>query len=316
MITQNFRDLPKVRDSLSYAYFDYGRIEQSKLGVEFVNDIGRIVIPIANLTTLMLGPGTTVTHAAINALAKSGCLVIWSGEEGVRFYAHGVGETRKGYGLQRQAALSSDQATRLRVVMKMYRLRFRESLPKNLTIEQLRGMEGVRVRDTYARAAKEYGVDWKGRSYDRSNWDNSDPVNRALSSANSCLNSICHAAIVSAGYSPGLGFIHQGTQLAFVYDIADLYKAALTIPLAFATAAENPTGMETVIRKRCREGFRHLKILQRIIPDIDRVLDIDSEDLPEGFDPDADIARPTAWWTPEESSITNQPEADDDGHDS
>jgi len=316
MIKQNYRALPKVRDSLSYAYFDYGRIEQSKLGIEYVNDAGRIIIPIANLTTLMLGPGTSITHAAVNALAKSGCLIVWSGEEGVRFYAQGTGETRKGYALQRQAELASDPARRLAVVMRMYRMRFREALPRNLTIEQLRGMEGVRVRDAYAHAARKYNVEWKGRNYDRSNWDNSDPVNRALSSANACLNAICHAAIVSAGYSTGLGFIHQGTQLAFVYDIADLYKAALTIPLAFSTAAEDPPKIETVVRQRCREGFRRLKILGRIIPDIDSVLAVDSEDLPEGFDPDDDPARPTDWWTPGDAAVPQTTEeGDDDGDD-
>jgi CRISPR-associated protein Cas1 len=315
MITQNYRALPKVRDSMSYLYFDYGRIEQSKLGVEYVNDAGRIVIPVASLTTLMLGPGTTITHAAVNALARSGCLIVWSGEEGVRFYTQGLGETRKGYALQRQAELASDPARRLAVVMRMYRLRFREALPAKLTIEQLRGLEGVRVRETYAAAAQHYGVEWKGRSYDRSNWESGDPVNRALSAANACLNAICHAAIVSAGYSTGLGFIHQGTQLAFVYDIADLYKAALTIPLAFATAAESPAKLETVVRKRCREGFRRLKILSRIVPDIDAVLDIDSEDLPEGFDPDTDPARPTEWWTPEGNLPTNAKEESDDGDD-
>jgi CRISPR-associated protein Cas1 len=238
MLPHSFRDLPKVRDSISYLYFEYGRIEQTRLGVEYVNKQGRILIPIANLTTLLLGPGTTVTHAAVRNLARTGCLVIWCGEEGVRFYAQGLGETHKAYKLMRQAELSSDPDRRMQVVERMYRVRFRERLPADLTIEQVRGFEGRRVRDAYAEAAARYGVTWSGRQYDRGAWNAADPLNRALSAANACLNGICHAAILSAGYSPGLGFIHQGKQLAFAYDIADLYKTKLTVPVAFATVSE------------------------------------------------------------------------------
>ena len=298
MLPHSFRDLPKVRDSISYLYFERGRIEQSKLGVEYVNKEGKILIPAANLTTLMLGPGITVTHAAIRSLARTGCLVLWVGEEGVRFYAQGLGETHKAYRLMRQAELSSDLEKRMLVVGRMYRMRFKESLPKDLSLEQVRGMEGRRVRDAYAKAAAEHGVEWHGRHYDRGNWDAADPVNRALSAANACLNGICHAAILSAGYSTGLGFIHQGKQLAFVYDVADLYKTKISIPVAFATTAEEPKKLETTVRKRCRQAFRNMRLLERVIPDIGRVLDIESPLLPDGFDPDDDPALPTPWWEP------------------
>lgn len=298
-----YRDLPKIRDSLSYAYFERGTVEQTATGVEFTNERGRTPIPVAALSTLMLGPGTNVTHAAISTLAKAGCLVLWCGEEGVRFYAQGLGETHKGYSLQRQAELASDPGKRMAVVERMYRARFTDQLPAGLTIEQIRGREGVRVRDAYAKAAKQYDIDWQGRNYDRQQWENSDAVNRALSAANACLSAVCHSAIVSAGYSPGLGFIHQGTQLAFVYDVADLYKVALTVPLAFATAAENPAKIEGLVRRRCRDGFRKLKILLRIVSDIERLLTIDPEaPLPDGFDRDDDAARPTRWWEPDEGS--------------
>ena len=299
MLPHSFRDLPKVRDSISYLYFEHGRLEQSKLGVEYVNKEGKILIPVANLTTLMLGPGTTVTHAAVRALARTGCLVIWCGEEGVRFYAQGLGETHKAYKLMRQAELSSNPDKRMQVVDRMYRFRFRERLPGDLSIEQVRGMEGRRVRDAYAKAAAEHGVEWTGRNYDRGNWDAADPVNRALSAANACLNGICHAAVLSAGYSPGLGFIHQGKQLAFVYDVADLYKTKLSIPVAFATAAEEPPKLETTVRKRCRQAFRNMRLLERVIPDIERLLDLTkAPPLPDGFDPDDDPALPTPWWEP------------------
>ncbi len=304
---ENLRALPKLRDSLPTLYLERGRLTQTKNGVEFENKLGRIAVPVANLCALLLGPGVSVTHRAVVTTSKSGCSLLWVGQEGVRFYAHGHGETRKAYALQRQAEAASDPEQRLRVVERMYRLRFYETLPPNLTIEQVRGHEGARVRATYRRAAASYGLDWAGRDYDRGDWDAADPLNRALSAANACLSGVCHAAVVSAGYAPGLGFIHQGKQLAFVYDIADLYKTELTVPVAFATAAEardaeaagEPFQLERTVRIRCRRAFRNLRILERIIPDIRAVLDLDpSAPLPERFDPDDDFAHPTAWWDP------------------
>lgn len=292
------RDLPKIRDSISFLYFEYGHLEQSRLGVEFVNQQGRIAIPVASLSSLLLGPGTTVTHGAIKTLTGAGCSVVWSGEGGVRCYAQGLGETHKSYRLVHQAALSSDPTSRLQVVERMYRARFTESLPDNLTLEQIRGKEGIRVRETYAAAAKQHGVEWNGRRYNRGNWADADPVNRLLSAANACLHGFVHAAILSSGYSPALGFVHHGKQLSFVYDIADLYKMQVTVPVAFATAAEDVTKPETVVRKRCRDAFTHLKLLQRVVRDMDRILAVDKklEDT-GGFDIDADPAMPTSWWS-------------------
>jgi CRISPR-associated protein Cas1 len=298
MSKKQFQELPKIRDSISFLYFQYGHVEQSKLGVEFSNLQGRALLPVASLCALMLGPGTTVTHAAVKALTESGCSIIWCGEEGVRCYAQGIGETHKSYRLMHQAALSSDPEKRLVVIEKMYRARFPDDLPPNMSLEQIRGKEGIRVREAYAKAAKKYGIVWNGRSYDRSDWKNSDAPNRALSAANACLHGLVHAAILSAGYAPALGFIHQGKQLSFAYDVADLYKASLTVPVAFATAAESPAKLESEVRKRCRNAFVNCKLLSRIVHDIDKLLTINKTKAPEpdGFDPDSDPALPTPWW--------------------
>lgn len=292
------RDLPKIRDSLSFLYFEYGHVEQSKLGVEFVNQQARIPLPVASLAALLLGPGTTITHGAVRTLAEAGCSLIWCGEQGVRCYAQGLGETHKAYRLMRQAELSAVPETRLQVVERMYRARFPEPLPPGLRLEQLRGREGIRVREAYAQAAKRYGVAWEGRNYDRNDWNAADSVNRALSAANACLHGLVHAALLSSGYSPALGFIHQGKQLSFVYDIADLYKMQVTVPVAFSTVAEGLPTLETHVRRRCRDAFTNLRLLQRIVPDVDRLLRLDVEpENPDGFDPDEDPALPTPWWT-------------------
>jgi CRISPR-associated protein Cas1 len=188
----------------------------------------------------------------------------------------------------------------------MYRFRFAEELPPDLTLPQVRGLEGVRVREAYARAARQHGIAWHGRRYDRSEWGRSDPVNRALSAANALLNGLCHAAIVSGGYSPALGFIHTGKQLSFVYDIADLYKVDVTIPLAFRAVAESPAYPEKEVRRLCRERFREVRLLDRVVPDIDLLLQVVSaEDEGGGAgagDYDADPALPSPLWDgPEES---------------
>jgi len=245
---------------------------------------------------LMLGPGTSITHEAIKVLAENGSLVVWCGEYGVRFYAQGMGETRKAYHLLKQAELASDPAKRIQVVLRMYRYRFGETLHPELSLEQIRGLEGVRVREAYARASREYGVPWNGRRYDRANWGAADPINRALSTANACLNGLCHAAIVSAGYSPALGFIHTGKQLSFVYDIADLYKVEVTVPLAFRVVAESKEHLESRVRHACRDAFREHRLLERILPDIDQVLGITAADLASGQEADQDPARPEPWW--------------------
>ncbi|MBI2323195.1 MAG: type I-E CRISPR-associated endonuclease Cas1, partial [Chloroflexi bacterium] len=212
--------LPKVRDSWSYLYVEHCRIDQEGKAIAMHDARGRVAVPCATLTLLMLGPGTSITHAAVRALAENGCLVVWAGEEGVRLYAQGMGETRSARNLLRQARLWADTASRLQVVERMYRMRFREALGRNLTLRQIRGKEGIRVREAYAQASRASGIPWRGRVFDRGNWRAADPVNRALSTANSCLYGVCHAAIVSAGYSPALGFIHTGKMLSFVYDIA------------------------------------------------------------------------------------------------
>jgi CRISPR-associated protein Cas1 len=264
--------LPKVRDSWSYLYVEHARIEQEARAIAVHDAQGRVPVPAAKLTTLMLGPGTAVTHAAIRSLADNGCLVVWCGEEGIRFYAQGVGETRSAANLLHQARMWADPECRHQVVIRLYQMRFREQFPASLSLRVIRGKEGIRVRRAYQVASRETGIPWKGRSYNAGEWGRADVVNRALSAANSCLYGICHAAILSAGFSPALGFIHTGKMLSFVYDIADLYKTEISVPAAFHAAAEGVLGVERRVRAACRDEFKRQRLLARIIPDIQRVL--------------------------------------------
>lgn len=296
--------LPKVRDSLSYLYVEHCRIEQEQKAIAIYDEAGKVPVPCAALTLLMLGPGTNITHAAIRTLAESGCVVVWTGEEGVRMYAQGTGETRSARNLLHQAAVWADPALRLEVVFRLYRMRFAEPLPDHLDLRQVRGREGIRVREAYARASRETGVPWHGRAYRSSDWSAADPVNRALSCANSCLYGICHAAIVSAGYSPALGFIHTGKVLSFVYDIADLYKVDLAIPVAFRVAAEGSQELERRTRRACRDAFQQGRLLQRVVSDIESALAVGgSAPRADGDDFDRDAAIPGGLWDPEAGEV-------------
>ncbi len=303
---RDLQELPKLADSLTYLYTEHTVVEQKAKAIELFDKDGSTLVPTAALTVLLLGPGTRITHAAVKALADSGCAIVWVGEDGTHCYAHGGGETRKAYHLLHQARLASDPALRLDVCKRMYRMRFaHQDLDPFLTLEQLRGMEGARVRDAYAHASITYGVSWHGRSYDRANWGNSDPINRALSAANALLNGLCHAAIVSGGYSPALGIIHTGKQLSFVYDIADLYKVEITIPTAFRVVSESNERVESRVREACRQAFKETKLLQRILPDTETLLAISQDVLMAGAEADQDPARPEPLWAlPDEEIAT------------
>lgn len=297
-VQKDLHILPRVKDSLTYLYVEHCRVEQEDKAIALYDAQGKTPVPCASLSTLILGPGTNITHAAIRALADSGCLVLWSGEGGVRFYAQGMGETRSARNLLHQARLWANPTTRLEVVMRMYRMRFKEPLPDGLTLQQIRGKEGIRVREAYARASRESGVPWAGRSYQRQQWSSADPVNRALSAANSCLYGICHAAIVSAGFSPALGFIHTGKLLSFVYDVADLYKTDITIPVAFKTAARGIEDLERRVRRACRDLFYQERLLARIVPDLQALFNIPAQ-AEEEADWDSEAALPGGLWSPE-----------------
>jgi len=221
---------------------------------------------------LMLQPGTRVSHAAVTLASRVGCLLIWVGDGGVRLYASGQPGGARADRLLYQAKLALDDQARLKVVRKMYAIRFKEEPPERRSVEQLRGIEGVRVRKTYELLARQYGVPWKCRNYDHTEWGSGDLPNRCLSSATACLYGVCEAAILAAGYAPAVGFIHTGKPQSFVYDIADIYKFDTVVPVAFRIAAKSPKNPEREVRIACRDIFRQTKLLQNVIPAIEEIL--------------------------------------------
>lgn len=264
---KNLEELPRLKDSVSYLYVEHTIIEKADNAIVLIQKEGKTPIPVASLTCLLLGPGTNITHAAIRVLCENGCMAIWCGEHMGRFYAAGIGETRSAKNLLLQAKACMDETRHMEVVRKMYTMRFPNIETNHMTLQQIRGMEGIRVRKAYELAAKVNGIHWKKRSYKTEDWDASDPINQALSEANALLYGVCHAAIVSMGFSPGLGFVHTGKQLSFVYDIADLYKAETTIPAAFE-AVKRGGDLARETRVLCRRYFAAIDLLSRIPQDL------------------------------------------------
>lgn len=262
-----------MKDRISMIFVQYGQIDVIDGAFVVIDKTGvRTHIPVGSMACIMLEPGTRISHAAIRLASLVGTLLVWVGESGVRLYSSGQPGGARADRLLYQAKLALDDDLRLKVVRRMYEVRFGESAPMRRSIEQLRGIEGARVRETYKLLAKHHGVKWRNRNYDRKQWDAADIPNRCLSAATSCLYGITEAAVLAAGYAPAVGFIHTGKPLSFVYDIADLFKFETVVPIAFRIAAKEPFAVEREVRLACRDLFRSSKLLGRIIPLIEDVL--------------------------------------------
>jgi CRISPR-associated protein Cas1 len=262
-----------IKDRLSILYVEKGQLDVLDGAFVVVDKNGvRTHIPVGGVACLMLEPGTRVSHAACALAARVGTLLVWVGEAGVRLYSAGQPGGARSDRLLYQARLALDPDLRLKVVRKMYAMRFGEDAPARRSVEQLRGIEGARVREMYKRLARTFGVEWKARNYDTTQWDSGDIPNRCLSASTSCLYGVTEAAVLAAGYAPAVGFIHTGKPLSFVYDVADVYKFYTVVPVAFRIAAKKPNNPEQLVRLACRDVFRESKLLERIIPGIEEML--------------------------------------------
>lgn len=266
-------DLARVEDRISFIYLERSVIHRDSNALTATDDRGIVHIPAATVGALLLGPGTSITHQAIALLADHGATAVWVGERGVRYYAHGRSLAASSRLIVAQAAAVSNRARRLAVARAMYAMRFPDDDTTSLTMQQLRGKEGARVRRQYREHASRTGIQWNQRQYDKGDFAAGDPINQALSAAHACLYGIVHAVIVAVGAAPGLGFVHTGHERAFVYDIADLYKAEVTIPVAFDVIAggeleEIGPNTRRAVRDRVHDGA----ILNRCVRDVRSLL--------------------------------------------
>jgi CRISPR-associated protein Cas1 len=271
----------QVRHRLSFFYVERGTLSVIDACLVLSDGVhgARFEVPARATTVIMVGPGTSVTTEAVRLSAAYGVQLLWTGEHGVRCYSSGRSWTELSRWLERQVQLWADPVTRLRVAKRMFTMRFHESVERR-SIEQLRGIEGVRVREFYKQTAKAFGIRWNGRRYPGGGAVTEfDAPNRALNVANTCLYGIAEAAIHALGASPGLGFIHAGSSVAFVLDVADLYKTELVIPACFGLVARKaPEGepwptLESDVRRLMRDEFREGRLVERIVTDVEKLLD-------------------------------------------
>ena len=267
-----------LKDRAQLVFVERARLDVQDGAFVAVNADGtRTQIPVGGLAGLMLEPGARISHAAVALAARVGTLVTWVGEAGVRLYSAGQPGGARSDKLLWQASIALNPAARLRVVRRMYEIRFGDAAPARRSIDQLRGIEGARVRETYALLARQHGVEWKRRKYDPKDWEAGDIPNRCLSAATACLHGLSEAAVLAAGYAPAIGFLHTGKPLSFVYDIADLWKLETVVPEAFRIAGQAAKGKldmspDRAVRLACRDIFRSSGLLSKIVPQIEDVL--------------------------------------------
>ncbi|SIO92404.1 type I-E CRISPR-associated endonuclease Cas1e [Vibrio spartinae] len=263
-----------MKERNSMIFIAMGRIDVRDGAFVVIDEVNgeRMHIPVGSLACILLEPGTRISHAAVKLASTTGTLLIWVGEAGVRLYSVGQPGGARSDRLLYQAKLALDETLRLKVVRKMFELRFKEPPPERRSVDQLRGIEGARVRKTYEILAKQYGVDWQGRRYDPKDWQKGDITNQCISAATACLYGVTEAAILAAGYAPAIGFLHTGKPLSFVYDIADIIKFDTVVPVAFKVASYRPLEPDRKVRQECREAFRKNQTLKKLIPLIEDVL--------------------------------------------
>ena len=272
-------ELPKISDRVSFIYVEHAKINRHDSAITVVDKRGTIKIPAAMVGVLILGPGTDISHRAVELIGDTGTSMVWVGERGVRQYAHGRALAHSTKYLEQQAKLVSNTRSRLHVARKMYQMRFENEDVSKLTMQQLRGREGARVRKIYRNNSTRTGVPWDKREYNPDDFESSTIVNQALSAANVALYGVVHSVIVAIGMSPGLGFVHTGHDLSFVYDIADLYKSEVTIPIAFdiAKEAEAEDDIGSIARRRVRDPVVEVKLMERIVKDLQYLMEVEAD---------------------------------------
>ena len=285
MTPPDLQALPQIRDRMTFLYLERCTIGRQDGAITVTEERGCVHVPAASISVLLLGPGTRITHRGMELIGDSGVSVVWVGEKGVRYYASGRPLTHRAGLLIRQAALVSNMRSHLNVAKKMYQMRFPDEDVSGLTMQQLRGREGARVRGIYRQQSAKWNVPWNGRQYDPEDYAAGDAVNQALSAGHACLYGLAHAVIAAIGCSPGLGFVHVGHESSFVYDVADLYKAETTIPVAFEIAAQEVDDVGAAVRRRMRDEMAKQHILERMTKDIQILLSAEEEPL------EADVVR-------------------------
>lgn len=266
--------LPRITDKYPFIYLERGRLEIDDSSLKWLDANGNCVrLPVATINCILLGPGTSLTHEAVKVASAANCGICWVGEDSLLFYAAGYNPTATTRNILRQSRLAMDEKIALGIAKKMFATRFPEAVIENKTLSELMAMEGLRMRELYVQKAQEYGVGWKGRKYEPGKFELSDITNQVLTSCNAALYGIICSCVHSLGYSPHIGFIHSGSPLPFIYDIADLYKAEYSVDLAFSLTLKMAGKYDRyMVSNAFRERVIENDLLKKIVDDIDMLL--------------------------------------------
>lgn len=277
-------ELSRVRDRVTFLYLEHAKLNRQDSAILVTDSKGTVYVPAAVVSVLMLGPGVDVTHRAMELIGTSGMGVVWVGEQGVRQYAYGRPLNHSSTLLEAQAKLVSNSKSRVSVARKMYQMRFKDDDVSGLSMQELRGKEGARVRQVYREQSEQTKVSWLRREYNPDDFDAGTPINKALTAAHQALYGLSYSVISALGASAGLGFVHTGHDLSFVYDFADLYKAEYSIPIAFQITAKLGDDKEIASKTRLamRNAFKDGKLLAQMVTDLKYLLG--EEDLEEDVD--------------------------------
>lgn len=275
------RELARVAERISFLYAERAVVNRDNNALTITDQRGVVHVPATTLAALLLGPGTTITYAAMSLLGDSGASVVWTGEKGVRYYASGRPPAKTSRMAEAHARMVTNQRARLACARRMYAARFPGEDVSRATMSQLRGREGARMKRVYLRESRRTGVPWDRRTYDPNDFDSGDPINRALTTANAALYGVAHAVIAALGFIPSLGIVHTGTDRSFVYDIADLYKAEISIPAAFDAVASKEPNISAAVRRKVRDAVVTQNLMPRMVADLYRIMDIsdDADDI-------------------------------------
>lgn len=266
--------LPQIKDRYPFLYLERGRLAIDDSSVKWIDSDGQVIrLPIATINCLFLGPGTSITHEAVKTIAAANCSIFWVGEDCLIFYAAGDSPTANTRNFRHQMELACDPVERTQVARRMFAQRFPSEDISEKSLEELMGMEGKRVKASYEAMAQKYLVGWSGRDFVPGKFELSNVTNQILTSCNAALYGLVASAIHSMGYSPHIGFVHTGSPLPFVYDIADLYKESISIDLAFSLTKDQAGQYDRhKVADKFRERVIQMDLLKQVSIDIPKVL--------------------------------------------
>lgn len=258
----------RLEDRVSFLYLEHCSIRQEKTGVVALSADSdgegqmirrRVQIPVSGISVLQLGPGVSISSAALTSCTRAGATVLVTGGGGVPVYTRAVPLTSSARWAIAQARLVSSERHQRKAAVALYRRQLgMEVDPEETSIKVMRGLEGQVMKLKYREEARRWGV----RSFKRDT-SADDPINLGLNLANGLLYGCAASACASIGVNPALGIIHRGDVRSLLYDLADLYKPTVSIPVAFAGVKEDdPLGF---VRREVRARIHRQQMLKNML---------------------------------------------------